>query len=114
MPAYRVASVSGCGGSLSGTSYTTGPVTGRCAVAAAFAAGTHRDARRGTNGQIAPADAQQVTLNRSVSFTVTPAAGYALGSVSGCGGTLAGNVYTTAPVTADCTVTATFVQSIAI
>lgn len=29
-------------------------------------------------------------------------------AVSGCGGSLAGNTYTTAPVTADCTVDATF------
>lgn len=43
---------------------------------------------------------------------VSPAAGHAIGSVSGCGGSLDGFVYTTAPVTADCTVSASFVVAI--
>ena len=33
---------------------------------------------------------------------------YVLISVTGCGGTLEGDVYTTGPVSADCTVTAVF------
>ncbi len=112
---YRIASVSGCSGLLSGFTYTTAPVTADCTVAASFAAITRTvTPSAGSNGQIAPADPQQVTQNSTVSFTLTPVAGYAIGTVSGCGGTLAGSVYTTAPVTADCTVTATFVQSMAI
>jgi hypothetical protein len=150
-----------CGGSLSGNSYTTNAVNADCTVSPTFtritAAVMPRAGARGTlvpsglrtvrfkkkgsfafnaamarpaglfaaaghtvtpapteNGRISPADVQRVALNRRVSFTLTPAAGYALASVSGCGGTLAGNVYTTAPVTVDCTVTATFVQSLAI
>jgi hypothetical protein len=33
---YQIASVSGCGGSLTGTTYTTGAITGACTVAASF------------------------------------------------------------------------------
>lgn len=33
---YRVASVSGCGGSLSGSTYTTGAITGACTINATF------------------------------------------------------------------------------
>ncbi len=33
---YRVASVSGCGGSLSGTTYTTGAINGACTINATF------------------------------------------------------------------------------
>jgi hypothetical protein len=114
-PSYRIASVSGCGGSLTGSTYTTGPISGDCVVAAAFEESTVIvTPAAGDNGQLTPAEAQQVGYNGVVSFTITPAPGYVIGSVSGCGGTLQGSVYTTAPVTADCTVAATFVQSIAI
>lgn len=33
---YGIASVTGCGGSLSSSTYTTGPITGDCTVSAAF------------------------------------------------------------------------------
>ena len=48
----------------------------------------------------------------ATSFTVTPDSGYQIGDVSGCGGSLVDNTYTTAPVDVDCTVTATFTQII--
>lgn len=35
---YRIASVTGCGGTLSGSAYTTGAITGACTVSAAFTA----------------------------------------------------------------------------
>lgn len=35
---YHIGTVTGCGGTLSGTTYRTGPVTADCAVAASFAA----------------------------------------------------------------------------
>ena len=44
---------------------------------------------------------------RTTSFTVTPNYGYSA-SVTGCGGTLSGNTYTTGPITSDCAVSATF------
>ena len=48
----------------------------------------------------------------TTSFTLTPATGFAIASVSGCGGSLAGNVYTTGSITADCAVTATFAKAV--
>ena len=64
----------------------------------------------GANGNISPTT---VTLdqNDSFSFTVTPDTEYDIDSVTGCGGTLTGNSYTTGPITADCTVTATFIAT---
>ena len=59
-------------------------------------------------GTLSPSTPQAVTYNHTKVFTVTAALGYHLGSVTGCGGTLSGNTYTTAPVNADCTVAATF------
>ena len=61
------------------------------------------------HGAFTPAAPQTVSLNGTTAFTVQPLAGYHLASVEGCGGTLSGSTYTTGPVTANCTVTATFV-----
>ncbi|MBK8324325.1 MAG: choice-of-anchor D domain-containing protein [Betaproteobacteria bacterium] len=63
------------------------------------------------SGTITPS--QDVAYNAQPQFTVTPAAGYSLQSVSGCGGSLSGSVYTTAPVTAACTVSASFLANVA-
>jgi len=63
----------------------------------------------GAHGAIAPDTPQTIDDGATVAFTLTPDASYVIGDVSGCGGSLAGNVYTTAPVTADCEVDATFV-----
>lgn len=64
----------------------------------------------GANGSITPA-AQTVTSGNTTSFTVTPNTGYYTASASGCGGSLNGSTYTTGAITADCTVSATFVTS---
>ncbi len=60
----------------------------------------------GPNGSIGAA--QTVAYNGTASITVTPATGYAVDTVTGCGGILAGSTFTTAQVTADCSVSATF------
>jgi hypothetical protein len=50
-----------------------------------------------------------VAFGGSAVFTITPADGYHIRSVTGtCGGSLAGNTYTTNLITADCTVVASF------
>ncbi len=64
-------------------------------------------ASAGSGGSISPASTS-VASGATTSFTVTPDAGYSIASVEGCDGTLAGNTYTTGPITADCTVTASF------
>ena len=62
----------------------------------------------GANGAINPGSAT-VDEGATTSFTVTPDAGYLIGAVSGCGGSLSGDTYTTGAISADCTVTASFV-----
>jgi hypothetical protein len=108
---YRIADVTGCGGSLNGSTYTTGAITADCTVTATFEIVTHTvtpDAGDGSEGTIQPDVPQTVDDGDTVAFTITPIAPYVIGSVTGCGGSLAGNVYTTAAVTADCTVSVTF------
>ena len=104
---YYIASVTGCGGTLSGNNYTTGPITNNCTVSATFAPDFTVTPSAGADGSISPNTAQLVALTGTASFTVTPNSGY-YASVTGCGGTLSGNTYTTGPITSNCTVSATF------
>jgi hypothetical protein len=62
----------------------------------------------GTGGTISPDSPQAVSQGATASFTVLADSGYRVETVEGCGGTLSGNTYTTAPVTEDCAVTASF------
>jgi hypothetical protein len=108
---YQIADVTGCGGTLAGDTYTTGPITADCTVAATFAIITHTvtpDAGDGTEGTIEPSTPQTVNDGDTTAFTITPIPPYLVDTVTGCAGTLSGAVYTTGPITADCTVTATF------
>ena len=107
------ASVGGtCGGTLAGSTYTTNAVTAACTVVASFTQNTYTvTPSAGPNGTIAPATPQTIAHGGSLAFTVTPGIGYAATVGGTCGGTLAGNTYTTNPVTANCTVAATFVAS---
>lgn len=62
----------------------------------------------GAGGSISPNTAQTVAYHATPAFTVTPAAGNVVDTVSGCNGSLSGSSYTTGPVDAGCTVSATF------
>ena len=110
---YAIADVTGCGGSLVGDTYTTGPIAADCTVSATFEIITHTvtpDAGDGSQGTIEPATPQTVDDGDTIAFTITPVSPpYLIGSVTGCDGNLVADVYTTGPVTADCTVTVTFI-----
>ncbi len=107
------ASMSGtCGGSLVGTSYTTNAITADCSVIASFVAATYTVTPVvGANGSISPSAPVQITYGATTMFTVSPNSGF-VASVSGCGGSLVGNTYTTGPITAPCSVNANFVALI--
>jgi hypothetical protein len=108
---YAVSSVSGtCGGTLSGNTYTTKAISKDCTVIASFVARTVITASANANGTISPIGKVGVASGTSGTFTITPNTGYRISSVTGCGGTLSGNVYTTKPVTANCTITAAFAR----
>jgi len=65
----------------------------------------------GPGGSIAPDTPQTVDDGATTSFTITPDATHNIAAVTGCGGNLDGNTYTTGPITVDCTVSATFVSN---
>lgn len=106
------ASVGGtCSGILVGNTYTTLPITFDCTVVVSFTAITPNSytvtSISGTGGSISPSSAT-VNSGNTTSFIVTPDTGYSIASVTGCNGTLSGSTYTTGPITANCTVLATF------
>ena len=107
------ASVTGCGGTLSGNTYTTGLITSDCMISASFHPNTSAyivTAIATANGSITPAT-QTVNPNATATLTVTPDTGYTA-IVAGCGGTLTGTTYTTSPITADCAVVARFTATV--
>ncbi|MBI5638858.1 MAG: hypothetical protein HZA17_00380 [Nitrospirae bacterium] len=121
---YYISGVTGCGGKLSGNIFTTGQVLTDCSVSATFApvitvsptitptltptAAYTVTANAGTGGIIYPSGNVFVNSGTTKQLTVTPNADHAILSVTGCNGTLSGGTYTTGPVTAGCTVTASF------
>jgi hypothetical protein len=108
---YKVSSVGGtCGGTLSGSTYTTKAITANCTVMAAFVLQTYTvTASAGTGGTISPSGTATVNYGATKAFTLTPNTGYKVSSVGGtCGGTLSGNTYTTKAITANCAVTVAF------
>ncbi len=107
---YHVTAVTGCNGTLSGTDFTTGPITGNCTVAAQFAINTFTlSTSTDMNGSVSCTPAI-VPYNSGSVCTITPNAGYHP-TVNGCNGTLAGNTYSIAAVQSDCTIFATFANS---
>lgn len=110
---YNIASVTGCSGSLSGSTYTytTGAITGACSVSATFAAQASSytvTPTAGTGGTISPNTPQTVNANGTTSFTVAANSGYTVSGVTGCGVTLTNGTYTTGAITSACTVAASF------
>ena len=69
-------------------------------------------ATAGAGGTISPGSVSVVS-GATTRFTVTPDSGYEISSVTGCGGSLTNNIYTTAAVSSACTVAATFSTSLA-
>ena len=114
---YRATAQTTCGGvngfTAVGNQFTTAaPVSGNCTVTVTFTAIVPQFAVTpvaALHGRISPATVQHITQGTRTVFTVTPDAGYAIASVSGCGGTLVGNTYATGVITAACTVNATFI-----
>ena len=85
-------------------------VQANISVTASFAIDTHTVMPSVTgSGSITPNTPQTVNYNTTKSFTLAAVAGNHIVNVTGtCGGTLTGNTFTTAPVTADCNVIANF------
>lgn len=105
---YDNLSVSGCSGSLAGTTYTTGTITENCTITVSADESSHNVATSsGTGVTSLSCNASSVSDGGSVTCTASLSTGYRNLSLSGCGGVTGGSPYTTGAITGDCTVTAT-------
>ena len=110
---YFVESTGGCGGSFDEATgvYTTGEITGECSVTVSFELFTYTVGTEvvGTEGTVSPGS-REVQHGDTAYFTVTTDEGYGVGSATGCGGSFdeATGVYTTGPITGECTVAISF------
>ncbi|WP_200874647.1 DUF1566 domain-containing protein [Vibrio cholerae] len=105
---YSIASVTGCNGSLSGNTYTTGAITAACSVTASFNQNSYMVTAIGSDGgQITPGSLS-VLHGQSAQFSVVADDNYRIVEVSGCGGSLDNETFTTAAITATCTINASF------
>jgi hypothetical protein len=107
---YTTNTVSGCGGSLVGSTFTTAVITGNCTVTASQNAVGNLTVTpsAGANGTINPSTPQTVACGGTQAFTVTPSAGFNASIGGTCGGSLVGTTFTTGAVTANCSVSANF------
>ena len=111
---YTFTGFTGCAGTTTGLTQTGGTFTTTggvsCTVTANFRSMPTVTATAGANGSITPAS-QSVHYNTAAQFTVTPATGYMVDTISGCGGVsnVGGSTWaTTNPVTYNCAVNVTF------
>ncbi|BFL85883.1 hypothetical protein LFREDSHE_43330 [Shewanella baltica] len=63
------------------------------------------------NGGALDPSSQKVESGKSAIFSITADTGFTLEAITGCGGTLNALTYTTAAITADCTITPTFITN---
>ena len=108
---YESLSVSGCSGSLDGSTYTTGAITGNCTVSSSASLIQYTvSASAGTGTTLTPSS-RTVNHGSTTTFTAALQAGYESLVVTGCSGTLDGDTYTTGAITEACTVSASATQS---
>ncbi|MEO3677401.1 DUF1566 domain-containing protein [Rheinheimera sp. FR7-31] len=107
---YKIDNLSGCAGSLSGNTYTTGAITANCQVSAVFELKTYTISTTVVgNGTIAP-DGLTIAHGDHATFKLTPDIGYELTSASGCGGDISEDNFVTGPITSDCAISVTFTE----
>ncbi|NMD51621.1 hypothetical protein HG547_08195 [Shewanella sp. DNRA4] len=96
--------IGGCGGGSEDASTTTPPV--QPPTITQYTA----SASQVSGGKLTPAS-QKVDSGKRASFSVQADAGFVLENISGCGGSLAELTYTTAEMSADCTITPAFISN---
>ena len=107
---YELIQVTGCGGSLSDDTYTTGAITANCTVSATFEKFSYTAvANFSQGGSLAPTEVT-VKVGERVEFQVSVNEYYHLESIAGCGGELDGSMYVIEALTSNCEVTPSFAE----
>ena len=98
-----------CAGSLSENVFTTSPITSDCTVEANFAIRKFNvTVTAGPGGSVLPASNQVVDFGGSARFEIAPSVGHKASVGGTCAGSLAGNIFTTQAIEADCSVIVEF------
>lgn len=105
---FVVDKVTGCGGTLNGNIYQIAAVTSACAVTVSFSKSVIQVTTTASNGGTISPASSRVAAGTRQSFSVRPETGFDITSVTGCGGVLTDFSYTTAALTTDCVITASF------
>ena len=106
--AYIAILLSGCGGGSEDAGTTTPPTQPPVQPPALVQYTANSLSVIG--GALSPSS-QKVESGKSAIFSVTADTGFTLEGITGCGGTLNVLTYTTAAMTADCTITPTFISN---
>ncbi len=106
-PGYIIYDVGGCSGSRSGNVYTTSAINANCTVTVAFSTNPvqHKVSTTSSFGGALSPGSAMVPGGGFTSFQLNPKPGYKIQKISGCGGTLSGNTYTTGFINSPCTIT---------
>ncbi len=83
-------------------------------VNASFTISTYSVTATAGDGGSVNTVSQSVNHGQAVSITITPDAGYRIDTVTGCSGSIEGNLFTTNAITGACDLLATFVLDVAI
>ncbi len=105
---YEVEAVSGCPGQRTASGFEIAAVRADCELVVSFAEITHSVAVAVSGEGLVTPDGALVRQGSVQEFLLQPATGYALHDVSGCEGTLDGDVFTTGAVQQDCTLSVSF------
>lgn len=109
---FTLQSVTGCGGTLTGNTYRTGPITANCSIAAIFSKNSYLvSAVASTGGNVSP-NQISVLHGETTDFDISIDEGFELSSITGCGGSLVDSRYTTAAITQACEVNASFAAAV--
>ena len=106
---YELTRAEGCDGTLNGTTYTTGAITATCTVSATFSeidTTVNVTSAAQSGGMLYPSSVTTQQGER-VSMTLVPDVTNMIDAVSGCNGSLKGNVYSFT-ASESCEVSATF------
>lgn len=110
---YSIASVTGCNGSLSGNTYTTGAITAACSISATFNLNSYTVLTNVLEGGIVAPEQMELTYGATGEFLIEAYEGYKFGSVDGCLGEYAEGIFTLAPLQSSCTLDVIFTPVIA-
>ncbi|MDD2367627.1 MAG: DUF1566 domain-containing protein, partial [Desulfuromonadaceae bacterium] len=108
-PAAVDIGVNACPGTLRGNQFELGPVTADCTLTTGYKIRTFTVAasQNGVGGEITAPLSRTIDYGTTTAFELVPASGY-LSTAEGCGGTLAGDTFTTGAVAGDCNINVVF------